>query len=96
MKFFIFSQDSLTIYDGDSNTSPMLGIQYCGDSLPPLQISSSNFLFIHFQSNYRYTGTGFKLQYNPTSKNPYKIPFSRHSKPWLAYFLPHFSLRFIL
>ena len=70
---WIFSQDFLIIYDGGSNTSPVLGNQYCGVSMPDSQISSSNYLFIHFHSNYGDTGTGFKLEYNATSKNSYKI-----------------------
>ena len=70
VKLYIFSFDSLTIYDGGSNTSPMFGNPYCGDSLPPSQISSSNQLFFHFQSDSENTGTGFKLEYNATSKNP--------------------------
>ena len=73
MKLYIFSYDSLTIYDGGSNTSPMLGDPYCGDSLPPGQISSSNQLFFHFHSNYISTATGFKLEYNATSKNHYTL-----------------------
>ena len=73
--------DSLRIYDGVSSTSPMLG-RYCGsfedtpyggDSLPPIQISSSNHLFIYFYSDNHGSGTGFKLEYNATSKNPFKI-----------------------
>ena len=68
-----FRGDSLTIFDGSSNTSPMLAGPYCGDSLPPSQISSSNNLFIYFHSNFYYTETGFKLEYNSTSKNPNKI-----------------------
>ena len=59
----------MRIYDGDSITSPMLGNPYCGDSLPPSQISSNNQLFIHFYSNQFNTGTGFNLEYNATSKN---------------------------
>ena len=73
IKLYIFSADSLTIYDGGSNTSPMLGNPYCGDSLPPSQISSSNHLFFHFHSNAQITGTGFKLEYNATSKNHYTL-----------------------
>ena len=76
-----FRGDSVTIYDGGSNTSPMLGKPYCGDSLPPSQISSSNQLFFHFQSDHMWTGTGFILEYNATSKNPYKVDnctLSRH------------------
>ena len=70
IKLYIFSRDWLTIFDGGSNTSPMLGNPYCGDSLPPSQISSSNQLFIRFYSGYSYTGTGFKLEYKAESKNP--------------------------
>ena len=40
-----FSYDSLTVYDGDSNGSPMLG-KYCGTSIPPNHISSNNNIFI--------------------------------------------------
>ena len=65
----------MTIYDGGSNTSPMFGDPYCGDSLPPSQISSSNQLFFHFHSDFFNTGTGFKLEYNATSKNSYKVDF---------------------
>ena len=70
---FDFRSDCLRIYDGDSNTSPMLGNPYCGDSLPPSQTSSSNQLFFHFNSDVVHTGTGFKLEYTATSKNPYKV-----------------------
>jgi hypothetical protein len=70
MVSFDFRGDSLTIYDGGRNTSPMLGNPYCGNSLPPSQTSSSNQLFFHFQSD---QGTGFILEYNATSKNPYKV-----------------------
>lgn len=67
------SLDSLTIYDGCSIASPLLGNPYCGYSMPPSQISSSNHLFIHFHSNYHVTRTGFKVQYSATSKNQYKV-----------------------
>ena len=55
------------MYDGGSMTSPMIG-EYC-DSLPSSLISSSNRLFIRFYSDFSFTGTGFKLQYNATSKS---------------------------
>ena len=70
---FDFRRDSLTIFDGGTNTSPMLAGPYCGDSLPPSQISSTNQLFFHFHSGFLDTGTGFKLEYNATSKNSYKV-----------------------
>ena len=70
---FDFRSDALRIFDGDSNTSPMLYMDhysgYCGDSLPPSQTSSSNKLFFHFYSDERYTGTGFKFEYIAISKN---------------------------
>ena len=47
--------------------SPIIG-EYC-HSTPSSQISSSNHLFIYFHSDYIDTGTGFKLEYNATSKN---------------------------
>jgi hypothetical protein len=45
---------------------------YCGGSLPPSQISTNNHLFLHFHSNILTAGTGFKLEYNATSKNQSK------------------------
>ena len=68
IKIHIFSHDSLTIYDGNLTTSPMFGNPYCGDSLPPSQISTSNQLFFHFHSDHWEIATGFKLEYNATSK----------------------------
>ena len=58
--------DKLTMHDGDSITSPIIG-EYCV-STPSSQISSSNHLFIHFYSDSAYTGPGFKLEYTATSK----------------------------
>ena len=65
---FDFSHDNLTIFDGASAWGP-----YCGDSLPPSNISSSNRLLLYFQSDKTVTETGFKLEYNATSKNSYKV-----------------------
>ena len=58
-----FSYDSLTIFDGDSSGSSMLG-KYCGLTLPPNLVSSTNNIFIHFKSGGAYTRNGFHLQYN--------------------------------
>ena len=47
-----FSYDSLTIYDGGSMSSDLVG-KFCGNSLPPGQIfSSSQELLMHFQTNH--------------------------------------------
>ena len=66
-----FSYDSLTIYDGASSTSSMMG-KYCGNSIPPSHVSSSNKVLIQFQSDgstsliWSDTEAGFQMEYNPT------------------------------
>jgi hypothetical protein len=60
-----FSYDSLTIYDGGSSTSSMMG-KYCGYSIPPSHVSSSNEVLIHFHSDQYTVEAGFKMEYNPT------------------------------
>jgi hypothetical protein len=62
-----FSYDSLTIYDGGFTTSTIMG-KYCGDSILPDHVSSSNELLIHFQSDSGISKTGFKMEYNPSGK----------------------------
>ena len=57
----------MTIYDGASSTSPMIG-KYCGDSIPPSHVSSSNEVLIHFLSDVSDTYGGFQMEYNPTGK----------------------------
>ena len=61
------SYGSLTLYDGDSMTDPMIG-EYCGQSFPPSSISSRNEIFIFFQSNCCGNNIGFKLEYHPHGK----------------------------
>ena len=61
---YFFSFDSLTIYDGD--LSSMVG-EYCGDSIPPSHVSSSNQILIHFQSDGSVTYPGFQMEYDPSS-----------------------------
>ena len=64
-----FSYDSLTIYDGGSSTSTMIG-RYCGLSIPPNQISSSsNEIWIHFKTDHNdVNDIRFKMEYNPSGK----------------------------
>jgi hypothetical protein len=62
-----FSYDSLTIYDGGSSTSSMMG-KYCGNSIPPSHVSSSNEVLIQFKSDGSQTRAGFKMEYIPTGK----------------------------
>ena len=47
----------------------MMG-KYCGDSIPPSHVSSSNEILIHFEADY-YNGNnnGFQMVYNPTGKH---------------------------
>ena len=61
---YFFSYDSLTIYDGSSSTSPMMGM-YWGYSIPPSHVSSSNEVLIKFQSDGSVTEAGFQMEYNP-------------------------------
>ena len=46
----------------------MMG-KYCGDSIPPSQVSSINEVLIHFQSDGSATEAGFKMEYNPIGKS---------------------------
>ena len=62
-----FSHDTLTLYDGKSEASPLLA-QHCGKSIPPTYYSQTNMAFIHFQTDGSVMGTGFELEYTPSSK----------------------------
>ena len=62
----------MTIYDGASSTSSMMGT-YCGDSIPPSHVSSSNEILIHFQSDYSGTEAGFQMEYRPRGKQNTQI-----------------------
>ena len=58
--------DSLTLYDGDSNSAPIIG-EYCGNSIPNNQISSTNSVLIHFESDVYVTEPGFQIEYHQYS-----------------------------
>ena len=63
-------QTSLTLYDGNSNTAPLI-YKYCygihlSGVFPISHISSGNEVFIHYQPN---TVTRFSLEYHPYSKS---------------------------
>ena len=67
---YFFSYDFLVMYDGGLSTSLMMG-KYCGYSIPPSHVSSSNEVLIQFQSDEGANGilySGFKMEYNPTGK----------------------------
>ena len=76
---FLFSWDSLSIYDDASSTSAMMG-KYCGDSIPPSHVSSSNEIMIHFHSDGAVTEAGFKIEYNPLGKQITSI--QNNNKLW--------------
>ena len=40
--------------------------KYCGDSIPPSNVSSSIEVLIQFHSDGGAVGAGFKMEYNPT------------------------------
>ena len=67
----------MVVYDGGSSTSAMMG-KYCGDSIPPSYVSSSNEILIHFQSDGSETEAGFKIEYNPTGKQ--KTPIQNNTE----------------
>ena len=67
-----FSYDSLTIYDGGSSTSSMMG-KYCGYSIPPSHVSSSNEVLIHFYSNGYITEAGFKIEFHPIGNKTHQF-----------------------
>jgi hypothetical protein len=45
----------------------MIG-KYCGISIPPSHVSSSNVILVHFYSAEYINYGGFKMEYNPTGK----------------------------
>ena len=59
---FNFRYDSVTIYDGDSSASPILGT-YCGGSIPADITSSTNEMLLHFKSDDYETKQGFEIKY---------------------------------
>ena len=61
-------RDSLTIYNGPSDASPVIG-DFCGDDLPARFISPSNEILLVFKSDGRSNYKGFHLEYKTSSKS---------------------------
>lgn len=62
--------DYVEIFDGRDPTAPVLG-RYCGRALSKVPIrSSSNYLFIVFQSDLSREDFGFSANYRIMSANP--------------------------
>ena len=73
----------MAIYDGGSNTSPMMG-KYCSQGgtcdsfacgIPPSHSSSSNEILIHLQS---IEYSGFQIEYNLPGEQNGLIPFKQN------------------
>ena len=67
LKRYNHFSDTLTLYNGISEASPLLA-KHCGGSIPSTYYSQTNMAFIHFQTDGSVTGTGFELEYMPSSK----------------------------
>ena len=60
----------------------MMG-KYCGDSIPPSHVSSSNEMLIHFEADDdNANNNGFKMEYNPTGK---QITSIQNNTDYLSY-----------
>ena len=57
------SYDSLEVFDGDTNESDKRFGKFCGSSIPPAVVSSTNELLLHFVSDDSTTGKGFRAHY---------------------------------
>ena len=66
-KIYNHSSDTLMLRNGISEASPLLD-KHCGGSIPPTYYSQTNMVFIQFQTDGFVTGTGFELEYMPSSK----------------------------
>jgi hypothetical protein len=66
--------DFLSIYDGTTTASPVLG-NYSGNALPPVLTSTGGSMLIVFTSNYRVTAAGWSANYtgNTLKINPDSI-----------------------
>ena len=95
----LFRYDYLIIYDGASSTSPMIG-KYCGDSIPPSHVSSSNEVLIHFHSIAYYgKKAGFKMEYNPLGNTKFKTTLNTMEiirvlfiSRWIFFYVEHQKL----
>uniref|UniRef100_A0A673GR16 CUB and sushi domain-containing protein 3-like n=1 Tax=Sinocyclocheilus rhinocerous TaxID=307959 RepID=A0A673GR16_9TELE len=61
--------DSLDFYDGVDSNAPRLG-SYSGTTIPPLLNTTSNNLFLNFQTDMSVSGAGFHLEYTGLDSCP--------------------------
>ena len=57
----------MKLYDGNSKAAVIIGY-FCGSTIQNSQLSSTNEVLIHFQSDGSVTRNGFKLEYQGYSK----------------------------
>jgi hypothetical protein len=55
--------DSIEVFDGDTNESDKRFGKYCGANVPPVVVSSSNELLVHFVSDDTTARRGFRASY---------------------------------
>ena len=58
--------DFVSAYDGPNSSSPLIGT-YSGNTIPPAINSSGNSLFVEFNSNGFFQGTGWEANYSSTN-----------------------------
>ena len=61
--------DYLQIYDGGSSSANALGPKHCGSTIPIIQISSSNRLYLKWRSDESVHFSGFKISFHSTCKS---------------------------
>ena len=62
MFLVIFRYDFVSVRDGGTSQSPLVG-RYCGHSLPPSHLSTGNQLVIRFKSDHSVSHEGFRASY---------------------------------
>ena len=62
LSFLFLSSDWLEVYDGASDSSPMVGDRMCMENKPIKVRSSGNELLLKFHSDLSSTGRGYRLQ----------------------------------
>lgn len=65
----LFTPFVVQIRDGGTMDSPVVG-SFCGTTVPPDYVSTTNQVHIEFHSDWSSTGQGFLLNWEATSDNP--------------------------
>ena len=70
----------LQLRDGGTMTSPLVG-SYCGSTIPPVYVSTTNQLHIEFHSDWSSTGQGFLLNWEATTDQSITTPAPTSATP---------------